>query len=595
MSGPKFALVALAGIAAAASAAVLAAANYPPETAGLAALGRALTVAIPIAVGLYAWRRELGGRFGPLLTLVGFLGALTVLAESGDALAYSTGRVTGWAFEVALIYLMLAFPSGRLSSGVDRWLVGVTAAVVGLLFLPTALLVDSYPVPSPYGGCDTVCPANAFQVLSSEPAFVDSVLQPLREVLSALLLLAVALRLAQRVRRASPSMRRTLAPVLVVAAIRCVVISAAFAVRALTGPHSPVLDAVFWVFAFALPLMAIAFLVGDLHSRLFVADALRRLGTQIGAAPSSGTLRSAVAETLDDPSLEVVYWADRQGRWVDARGSAVNLPGVNSGRWVTEIHHDGHPVAALIHDPALAEEADLVEAVGVYALVAFENQHLIARVEASTREVRESRARIIASADRERRRIERDLHDGAQQRLVALRIQLELMGETLEDDPGRARRRLRTLGGEVEDTLDSIRSLAHGVYPPLLEDRGLAGALRAATRSVPIPAAVNPDGAGRYPPEIESAVYFCCLEAMQNASKHATGAHSITISLMGGGRLRFEVRDDGCGFDAGASPEGAGLTNMRDRLAALGGELEVSSSPGGGTIVAGSVPTPVLG
>ena len=130
-----------------------------------------------------------------------------------------------------------------------------------------------------------------------------------------------------------------------------------------------------------------------------------------------------------------------------------------------------------------------------------------------------------------------------------------MMGETLEDDPERARRRLLALGDDVEETLDSIRLLAHGVYPPLLERRGLEGALRAACDSVPIPATAIPDGAGRYSPEIESAVYFCCLEAMQNASKHAAGAQRITISLSGGEQLGFEVRDDGCGFDP-AAPQG---------------------------------------
>ena len=428
-------------------------------------------------------------------------------------------------------------------------------------------------------------------VLGSEPGFIDSVVLPLREALSALLFALVALRLAQRVRQATPALRRTLSPVLVVAGLRCATMAVAFPVRKVVDPSSALLDVIFWVFAWALPLMAIAYLVGDLHARLFAADALRRLGTRIGAAPSAGTLRSALADTLDDRSLEVVYWADGHGAWVDADGALVRLPETGSGRHVTEIRHDGERTAALIHDEALADEADFVGAVGAYALVAFENQRLIARVEASTREVRESRTRIIASADRERRRIERDLHDGAQQRLVALRIQLELMGETLEEDPARARRRLRTLGDEVEKTLDSIRSLAHGVYPALLERRGLEGALRAATINVPIPATVVPNGNGRYPPEVESAVYFCCLEAMQNASKHALGAQRITISLAGGERLLFEVRDDGCGFEANGSTDGAGLTNMRDRLAALGGDLEVKSTPGTGTVVSGSVPT----
>jgi len=592
-SAPKLAALSLGGIALIAVTAVVTAMNHPPETAALVAIGRALMVGIPFAVGLYAWRRGLRERFGVLLMLMAVLAALTTLAESGNDVAYSSGRVAGWVFEVGLVYLVLSFPTGRLSAGVDRWLVGVAAGVAALLFLPTAPLMEVYPEPSPYGTCDGDCPGNAFFLLGSEPAVVDSLVRPLREVLTVLLFMAVTLRLTQRIRGASPPMRRTLTPLLVVAAIRCAAFAIAFPIRA-TSPGSALLDAVFWVLALALPLMAVAFLFGELHSRLFVASALERLGARIGATPSSGTVRSALAETLDDETLEVAYWAPGAG-WVDGDGTPVELPGPDSGRCATEVRHRDRRVAMLIHDEALGEDPAFVEAVGVYALVAFENRRLIARVEASTREVHESRSRILASANEERRRIERDLHDGAQQQLVALRIHLELMEETLESDPALAREKLHALGDEVEGTLDSIRALAHGVYPVLLEDRGLVEALRSATRGMPIQASVNRDGSGRYAPEVESAVYFCCLEAVQNASKHATGARYITISLTQGDELGFEVRDDGGGFDTAVSPAGAGLVNMRDRLAALGGELTVTSEPGEGTTVVGSLPVRALG
>ena len=449
MPGPKLVALSLGGIALTAGTAVLTASNYTPDTAALAATGRALMVGVPFAVGLYAWRRGLRERFGVLLMLMAVLASLTTLAESGNDVAYSSGRVAGWVFEVGLVYLVLSFPTGRLSAGVDRWLVGVTAGVVALLFLPTAPLTDFYPEPSPYGSCDGDCPGNAFFLLGAEPGVVDSLVQPVREVLTVLLFVAVTLRLTQRIRRASPPMRRTLTPLLVVAAIRFAAFAIAFPIRA-TSPGSALLDAVLWVLALALPLMAVAFLFAELHSRLFVASALERLGARIGATPSSGTLRSALAETLEDESLEIAYWAPGAGGWVDGDGSPVELPGPESARGATEIRQHGRRVAVLIHDEALGEDPGFVEAVGVYALVAFENRRLIARVDASTREVHESRSRILASANDERRRIERDLHDGAQQQLVALRIHLELMGETLESDPARAREKLHALGDEVE-------------------------------------------------------------------------------------------------------------------------------------------------
>jgi signal transduction histidine kinase len=547
-------------------------------------------VAIPIAVGLYVWDRGREKRFGRLLTLVAFVWALTALAESGNDVAYSAGRLAGWVFEAGLVYLVLAFPTGRLSADLDRRLAGAAVALVALLFLPTTLLVESFPSPSAYGGCDADCPGNAFMLIGSEPAWVDSLLRPLRELLSALLFLAVTLRLTQRVRRATPAMRRTLSPVLAVAAARCAVYALAFPIRALAGPSSSLVDVVTWLLALALPSMAIAFLLGELRSRLFISSALERLGMKIGAAPSPWTLRTAVAETVGDPSLEVAYWAPDVGGWVDAGGSLVPVPDPGSERAFTEIRHNGHRVAGLTHDPALLDEDGFVEAVGVYALVALENQRLLARVEASTREVHESRSRIVASADRERRRIERDLHDGAQQQLVALRIHLELMGETLERDPTRARERLHALGDEVEQTLDSIRSLAHGVYPALLEDQGLVEALRSVANGMPIHASVNPDGSGRYTPEVESAVYFCCLEALQNAAKHAHGASAAVIELSDNGTLRAEVRDDGAGFDVATVDHGSGLVNMRDRLSAVGGELATESSPGRGARIVITIP-----
>ena len=594
MAGPKLAALSLAGAVVTAVTAALTAANYPADTAALAAMGRALSVGVPIAVGLYVWDRGREKRFGRLLTLVAFVWSLTALAESGNEVAYSAGRLAGWLFEAGLVYLVLAFPTGRVSARIDRRLVGMAAALVALLFLPTALLAEGYPAPSNVGGCDTDCPANAFMVLGSEPGFVESLLRPLRELLSAFLFVAVTLRLAQRVRRATLVMRRTLSPVLAVAAARCAVFAVAFPIRAVASPSSSLVDVITWLLALALPSMAIAFLFGELRSRLFISSALARLGERIGAAPSAGTLRAAVTETVGDPSLEIAYWAPGAGGWLDASGSPVRLPDPGSERSFTEICHDGRRIAGLTHDRALLDEAGFVEAVGVYALVALENQRLLARVEASSRELRESRSRIVASADRERRRIERDLHDGAQQQLVALRIHLELMGETLESDPARARKKLHALGDEVEHTLDSIRSLAHGVYPALLEDQGLVEALRSVASGMPIHASVRPDGSGRYTPEVESAVYFCCLEAIQNASKHAAGAKHITISLTQDERLGFEVRDDGDGFDAALSPAGAGLMNMRDRLAALGGELTVTSTPGKGTTVAGSLPVQAL-
>jgi signal transduction histidine kinase len=543
-------------------------------------------VGVPIVVGIYAWHRRPDDRFGPLLVAVGFGWFLTTLAESGNSVVYSVGRVAGWLVELGLVYLILAFPSGRLTQRVDRWLVWATALLLATLYLPTVLIADSYPVPSPYTGCDGGCPHNAFFVLGSEPAVVDSVVRPLRELLTLLLFLAVIGRLVQRFRDSTRLMQRTLEPVLIVAAARCAVLAVAVGVR-LAIPDSAVLNALTWAIALAVPLTAAGFFLGLLLRRLYVGNVLQDLGLRVRADVAPGDLRVALSEAVGDPSLQVVYWTG-DSHWANERGREVAWPKPGSGQSLTEVRDGERRVAAIVHDAALADERDFLEAIASYALIALTNRRLAAKVELSLRELRESRARILASADRERRRIERDLHDGAQQRLVAMRIQLELVEELMEWDPKRGLEKVHALGEEVGEALDEIRALAHGVFPSLLAERGLAEALGAAALRTPIAARVERDGVGRYPQDVESAVYFCCLEALQNASKHARDARGITVSLSQDDALRFEVRDDGAGFDCAAST-GAGLTNMRDRLTAVGGELSISSSQGG-TVVAGSVP-----
>ena len=583
--------VGFAGVALTALAAAIATNSDLPANPIAAAMARALMVAMPIAVGLYAWHRRPDERFGPLLVAAGFGWFLTTLAESDDSLVYSLGRVSAWVIEIGLVWLILSFPSGRLTGRVDRILVQATAALVAVLYLPTVLLSDAYPTPAPYTSCTDGCPENAFSVFSSEPAILDGFFIPAREVLTLVIFLAVTARVAQRVTRASLLMRRTLMPVLLVAGIRLVLVAVGVGGRSVDS-ESAFAEASSLIIALALPAMAAAFFVGLFQRRLYAADALQQLATNITGRSTPEEMRAALAGALQDPSLRIVYWVNgEQRRWVDAAGKAVDPPEPESGLVLSEIRDGDRIVAGIVHDAALSGQREFIQAVSSYALVALENRRLTAKVESSLHEVRESRARILAAADGERRRLERDLHDGAQQRLVALRIQMELAEELIARDPERGIAKLHALGEDVGETLDQIRELAHGVYPSLLADRGLAEALRGVSRRLPVEARLSAAEIGRYPPEVESAVYFCCLEAVQNATKHAADASLVEITLSDGDALHFEVRDDGGGFD-GDAVEGAGVTNMRDRLAAVGGELEISSAVGRGTVVAGTVPLP---
>ena len=258
---------------------------------------------------------------------------------------------------------------------------------------------------------------------------------------------------------------------------------------------------------------------------------------------------------------------------------------------MTEARDGERLVAAFVHDPALGVDQAFVDSATSYATITLDKHRLEVQTSALLREVRDSRARIQAAADHERRRIEHDLHDGAQRRLVALRIKLELAAEQAAERNGGDAETLRALGREI----DEVRSLARGMYPGPLAARGLVEALRASALRTALRTSVLAAGVGRYSREVETAAYFCCLEAMQNADKHAVGATAAVIELTDNGALTLEVRDDGAGFDVRKTGAGVGLVGMRDRLAAVGGRLEIDSGPARGTRVRAVIPLAVDG
>jgi signal transduction histidine kinase len=314
------------------------------------------------------------------------------------------------------------------------------------------------------------------------------------------------------------------------------------------------------------------------------------MARSMGTPPGRAELRAALATALGDATVEIVLPAGAD--WMDDAGRLVDLPAPESGRAAREIRAGGTLLAAVVHDARPHPRRELLAACLVLAAVILDNRRLAAEAASSLREVQRSHARITAGAARERHRIARDLHDGAQQRLVALRIELELAAELVEHDPERGAAMVRALGDMTEEALDELRSLTNGVYPSLLADRGLGEALRAAARRSPVAVELRADDLPRYSTDVESAVYFCVLEALQNIAKHATGARRAVVRLdRAGADLRFSVTDDGSGMPPGRAPVGSGIANMRDRLAALAGELAVTSTPDGGTWVSGRVPT----
>jgi signal transduction histidine kinase len=581
--------VAALGLALCVLAIVVIVSSGQPGNRSLIALVFAFAIGVPAAVGLWASVEEEDGRFGQLLFVAACLFFLVTLGQSSNDLLYSIGLVGIWLVEPVVAVLVLAFPAGELRTRLERGIVWAYVVIVGLLYLPTALMVERYPTPVPYASCRLDCPGNAFLLLDAEPSFVKALIYPVRDVAAVLLFLLVVGVLGRRVRHATPVMRRIHAPVLGVAILRGLMFSTYLVTRR-AAPNAYVLDVVGWILILSLPGIALAFLVSLLRGRLAQGTAMKRLALQLRGSPEPDELRAMLAEVVADPSLELIYSAAK-GTWVDAAGRSVDPPEETSQRSVTEVSdHNQIVVAALIYDSALRDQQEFVKAAGSFALASLENQRLAATVDASLKELQESRARILAAADSERLRIERDLHDGAQQRLVALRIRLELFREVIVDEPARGARLFRELESDLDEALEDVRSLAHGIYPALLADQGLEEALRSVARRTPLVTTVDTRGIGRYSMEVESAVYFSCLEALQNAAKHAAGATSVSISVVEDGTLRFVVRDDGAGFAEGTAREGTGFTNMRDRLAAVGGELKIRSVPDEGTEVEGVIP-----
>ena len=258
-----------------------------------------------------------------------------------------------------------------------------------------------------------------------------------------------------------------------------------------------------------------------------------------------------------------------------------------AGEEVVEVRQQGELLGALTVTMPASEPFDVSKSALVSDLAA--QAGLLLRNVRLLEDLRASRQRLVKAQDEERRRLERNIHDGVQQQLVALNVQLGLLARTAERDPAAAARSATELQAQATSTLEDLRDLARGIYPPLLADQGLAAALEAQARKAVVATTVDADGLGRYPQEVEAAVYFSVLEAMNNVAKYA-GASRTRIELaQRNGALEFAVRDDGRGFDAASTARGTGLHGIADRLAAIGGEVAIESAPGNGTTIRGSI------
>jgi signal transduction histidine kinase len=299
-------------------------------------------------------------------------------------------------------------------------------------------------------------------------------------------------------------------------------------------------------------------------------------------------LRDAIARALGDPSVELAYWLPESGGYVDVDGKPVEVPRAGADRAMTEVRTEDRLVAGIAHDASLLDDPEHVRGVGAAAALALEKQRLEAELRAKVKELRVSRTRIMQEASAERRRLERDLHDGAQQRLVSLALNLRVAQGRVGDDPEVAAELLEEAGGELEEALGELRELARGIHPAVLTDRGLGAALESLAGRAPLPVELEVDVERRLPEAVGVTAYFVVAEALTNVARYADASEATVRAAYADGRLTVEVSDDGV---SGADPaKGSGLRGLADRLEALDGSLEVHSRPGRGTVLRAEIP-----
>jgi signal transduction histidine kinase len=535
-------------------------------------------VAAPMLIGLYWWLRRPRSRFGPLLMGFGTLAWVYSWESSDVPLLFDLGVLVEGPLALLTFYMFLAFPSGRLQSAVDRLLIAALAIALIVFFGLWALLSPVIAGGGPLSGCIAACPDNVLQIGSAPDLVVAA--GNMETYLALAVTVGVALVYARRLGAATPPQRRALTAVAASSLVFLPVFFVYHFSRAVLNVDPARLETLSWALVTCRILLPLGFLAALLQAELFAGKALRRLIERLATRPTPEQWRASVAAALDDPPLTIGYWDIASGRHRQEGGALLEQPAEGSGRRWVRADRDGQPVAAMVVDEALTEDPELLHAAASATVLAVENGALEGERE-------ELRARVAEAGAAERRRIQRDLHDSAQQRLVALRINLSLAGEQLADSDGGAL--VSRLGLEVDEALSDVRSIAHGV-PRVLAEHGVAAALRSQSRWTAIPVRILDGGVRRHADAVEATVYYCCLEALQNTAKHGGPAVSATITLTDGDALCFTVEDDGAGFDPDAVVRGAGLSNLADRLRAVGGTLEIDSSSGRGTRVAGRIP-----
>jgi signal transduction histidine kinase len=560
--------IALAGLAVAASFIAFGLTNRDISGIQIALLA---WISVPfIAAGLVAWWCRSESRLGPLMIAGGFASGLSALQFADHDLPYTVGVTFDILPAALFLHVYLSFPDGRLSSRFEGVLVALAyAAAIGLQ--PLRMTVQDFG------------PHNLLYV-SSRPDAALALARVQLLSLSAFCLVGIGV-LAIRRRRAGRPLRRSLALLIDSFALGLLMIAVLFVSAVIGAFGADTFLTIQRVTLFVIGISPIAFLIGLLYARL-ARSAIADLVLELRSEPAAADLRDALSRALRDPSLELAYWLPDYESYADLQGRPVHLSRRN-GRATTLIDRDGVRIAALIHDAALEDEPELLDAVQAAAGIALENGRLHAELRARLEELKGSRIRIVEAAHNERQLLERNLHDGAQQRLIALSLNLSLLEERIDGD-SEIKAGIDQARREIAASLSELREIARGIHPAVVSGHGLEVALEQLAARAPVPVELRVEIEDRLPEPLEVAAYYVVSESLANIAKHAQASAARIEVIKEQGELILEIVDDGVG---GADSErGTGLRGLADRVETLNGHLRVWTPRGGGTRVKAEIP-----
>jgi signal transduction histidine kinase len=563
---------------------------YPVLESGFLTIAESaflVTVCWAVAVvGLGEWAREPWNPVGPLLCVFAIGGLLSMFQATDSAATFTVGYALSALSPIALAHLLLCYPDGRLADRVDRLAVRLGYLVAVPMPLLVLLVYDPAQHASGINDCrpgsERGCPESILAVAADETLY--DVVTTVQLVVYSLAAVGFLVLVARRARRASHRSRWLFAGLLAVAVLAATRVIVANALYVQQQAH--VVDRVLtWTAVLSQGAIVAVVIVGLLRRRLANA-AVSDLVVELERSPPVG-LEQAIARAVGDPSLQLAFWLPDRQQFVNGEGEQISIH-ERGERGITRLERDGTLLGVILHDPALQDEPGLATA-GAATRLALENARLQAEVRAQLAQVQQSRQRIVHAADAERRRLERDIHDGAQQRLVALALQLRIAERRFES--AQAPEVERLIAGAVDElqrAVTELRELARGVYPAILTEEGLGAALVSLAARTPVPVIIEELPGERFPADIEAAMYFVACEALANAVKHS-GATEVRVDVRrDASEVAIRVADNGRG---GAEPSsGSGLSGLDDRVAAHRGRLDVVSPRGGGTTIVARIP-----